>query len=783
MDQAGRCRRWAATWAVWLLLWSALLWGAAPAGATALLASAGSGPAAGEALDGAVVVTPRVRAELVAHAPQGVVAGQSFQLGLLFEHAPGWHTYWRNPGDSGMATELHWQLPPGLQAEDIAWPVPMKLRIGELANYGYEQRVLLPVTVHVPPDWQPAAAAPARLFSTEPQQLQVRLEATWLVCKLECIPEQGSFVLDVPLQGSTSLFAQDFARASAAQPVVLDAAGSFAAAEGGRLRLRLRGLPPVLQGEQLEVFFEQPFVIEHGARAQAGWQQQWDGADWVADLPLSAQRAASPEKLALVITRLARSESGNWDPLTHDDARPRGWRVVVPVTAGWEQVAQDVAPSPELLRALAQNQVNVASVQGAQAGWSWRHWLGLLALALAGGALLNLMPCVFPVLAIKALGVARHGGSRAAQHCAALAYGGGVVLSFGVLGAAVLGLRAAGMQLGWGFQLQSPWFVAALALLFMLIGLALLGVFAIGWWLPAQLQGGAPARQSPLWQSFATGVLAVLVASPCTGPFMGAALGATLTLPAAAAMAVFVALGLGLALPFMLLVWFPPLLNRLPRPGAWMETFRNAMAFPMFATVAWLLWVLGQQIGINGMVAWMFALWAVAFALWLWSRRPTGSAAGRLVWLLAVLVPLLIGAWAAQQFAQAAQAPAPAAQAVQAQQGSWQPWSAQQQAEALRSGQPVFVDFTASWCITCQYNKMTTLSDPQVLAAFGAANVRLLRADWTRQNPAITAELQALGRTGVPTYALHVPGQSVQVLAEILDRDALLTQLRALRKQ
>ena len=375
--------------------------------------------------------------------------------------------------------------------------------------------------------------------------------------------------------------------------------------------------------------------------------------------------------------------------------------------------------------------------------------------------LLNLMPCVFPVLAIKVLGFARHTDDRRAHRRAGWAYTTGVVLSFLLLGAAMLGLRAAGAELGWGFQLQSPVVVASLAALFTLIGLNLAGVFEFGQFVPSSV-ASAQAR-NPLVNDFLSGVLAVVVASPCTAPFMGASLGLALGLPALQALALFAALGVGLALPYLVASLVPAFARWLPRPGPWMHTLRRMLAFPMFATVAWLVWVLGQQSGIDGagaLLALLVALSAVVWALTL--RGRTRLVLAPLVAALFVLLVAGIGS---------AIVTPPAALAAAAPGGTstrWQPWSEPQVAALTASGQPVFVDFTAAWCVTCQVNKKTTLSNSGVLADFDSRKVALLRADWTRRDPAITAALAALGRNGVPVYVLYRPGQTPLVMTEIL---------------
>ena len=351
--------------------------------------------------------------------------------------------------------------------------------------------------------------------------------------------------------------------------------------------------------------------------------------------------------------------------------------------------------------------------------------------ALVGGLILNLMPCVFPVLAVKVVGFARHGGDRRAHRLGGLAYSAGVVLSFLALGGLMLGLRAAGEQLGWGFQLQSPAVVASLAALFTVIGLNLAGVFEFGTLLPSSVSS-FEARH-PVADAFVSGVLAVAIASPCTAPFMGASLGFAVSLPPAQALPVFAALGLGMALPYLLASWVPTVARALPRPGAWMDTFRKLMAFPMFATVAWLVWVLGQQSGIDGAGALLALL--VTLSLAVWALGLAGRArlvVGAVALALLALVGWLVGPQVTRL--------APPVQAS-ANEGAWQAWSPERVAELVAQDRPVFVDFTAAWCVTCQYNKQTTLSKPEVMADFAARRVALLRADWTRRDPAITQAL------------------------------------------
>jgi len=424
------------------------------------------------------------------------------------------------------------------------------------------------------------------------------------------------------------------------------------------------------------------------------------------------------------------------------------------VSGAWPPVAQTGAMSPALEAALRGNAESTPPASTSLA-------LGAALLgALLGGLILNLMPCVFPILAMKVVGFTRHAADRRAHRATGLAYTAGVMVSFLALGALMLALRAAGEQLGWGFQLQSPLVVAALAALFTLIALNLAGLFEVGHFLPSRV--AALQARHPAANSFLSGVLAVAVASPCTAPFMGASLGLAIGLPASQALLVFGATGLGMALPYLAASVSPALAQRLPRPGPWMDTFRKLMAFPMFATVAWLVWVLGQQAGIDGAGTLLGLLIFLSMAVWALTLR------GRIRAVLAAMAGALFIALAWMSGA-SLDPPASAAQPVVTRDGPWQPWASARVDQLLNAGQPVFVDFTAAWCITCQYNKKATLERQDVLQALADKRVALLRADWTRRDPAITAALAKLGRTGVPVYVLYKPGAPPVVLTEVLD--------------
>lgn len=707
--------------------------------------------------DGSVVQNPELRAELVAYAPRGIGAGKPFSLGLLLEHQPQWHTYWVNPGDSGLPTELQWTLPTGAQVGAIDWPVPKKIKIGTLANLGYEGRVLIPVPVQF-----------EKGFNTSSDSLTVRLHATWLVCRQECIPQEGDFTLAIPLQGSTALHSDLFEAALQKRPVNFGGQVQSEFVPEG-LVLRLKGLPQGWQGKAIAAFPEAPSVFASpllpdpqdmvasssavGDKPLAAATQLWDGDTWAALFPFSPQRVGGPERLTFLL-----SYGGNSVHTTV--GAPGNW----PDNTGKAPITVPTAQTPA---------IGESGGPDIGTGATAVVFSGAVLAALVGGLLLNLMPCVFPVLALKALGLASAQGSANQRSAQAAAYTGGVLISMGVLGGLLLGLRAGGQALGWGFHLQSPTFIAALATLFTLICLNLMDLLDVSRLVPSRLAG--MQLHNPVTDAALSGVLAVVVASPCTAPFMGASLGLAMTLPSWQAMMIFVALGLGLALPYALVTNSQALARQLPKPGPWMEQLRRFMVFPMAATVLWLVWVFAHMTGLD--VAAILVAMLLCMSMCLWALHLPGRAA-LAFGSVALLLSLLTGGLA---FRVASQVDTTTL-SEQGNKGAnvWRNWTPQAAQEALASGHPVFVDFTAAWCITCQYNEQHVLSKLRVQQAFAEKQVVLLRADWTKRDAAISQALQQLGRSGVPVYVLLRAGRAPVLMSELLNTEELLATISAI---
>ncbi len=679
----------------------------------------------------AVVTTPQVRAELMAYAPQGLQAGQPLWVGLQLKHQPGWHTYWQNPGDSGLATQLNWQFPPGMKALELLWPTPRMIPVGNMVNHGFEDTVLLAVPVQFSKSYQA-------------DNNEIRLQADWLVCKQECIPQSGQFVLKLPTQSSIGDHSDSFETLIRSQPKALSPALQKASLDEQALKLSIQGLPSHVQGHDLKAYAQSPEVLASGLGLNGGGS--WQDGVWQINAALHRMRSTEPRQLGLLLVDETQTPAA-------------AWRVTLDIQGTWPKEAAAAPVVSSVPTSVAHTPAPATTVA----------LLTALIGALVGGLLLNLMPCVLPVLAIKVLSLSKTSASAAERRGIGTAYAAGVLVSMLGLALLVMGLRAAGSQLGWGFQLQSPVLVAGLSLLFTLIALNLAGLLEIrGNWsgnLAVQL------ARHPLADAFLSGVLAVVVAAPCTAPFMGASVGVAFTLPAWQGVLIFVFLGAGLALPFTLSAWLPATARWLPRPGAWMQVLRQALAFPMWLTVVWLLWVFARQTSSEAAALWLAVL--VLFTGLVWSLSLTVHLRH---WLSGFFFAALLGlVWLSQPLWQLSSVAQSANNTSEAQ---WQNWSEQKVQTALQQDQTVFVDFTAAWCVTCQVNKQSTLHNAQVLKAFADRNVLLLQADWTRQDPAISKALNALGRSGVPVYVLHVPGKSPLVLSELLTPDLVLQVLQ-----
>ena len=684
---------------------------------------------------GPVVKTEHVEAELLAER-EAMQAGKASAVGLRLRMADHWHTYWKNPGDSGLPTKIQWELPQGWKAGGIQWPYPKPLPVGPLLNYGYEDEVLLVSDITPAP-------------GTAPGRYPVKAKAEWLVCKDICIPEKGELDLTLAVAAAEGPVdpkkAIHFERARAQQP--FDPSGwKFESAMQGK-SLVVRLVPPAGAGlpQKVSFFPERELLIEPAAPQKLTREGN--------ALRIEMKLAEPPLAGVTEVKGVAVSDSG-WP------GNPRkAMAVDAPMVAALPAAAASTSQPPP--------GTSSSSVEGST-------WVAL-GFALVGGILLNLMPCVFPVLGIKVMGFVEHAhGDARAMRLQGWIFSAGVLVSFLALAGIMLALRAGGTQLGWGFQLQSPAVVMLLAALFFVLALNLSGVFE--WGAFAQSMTSNVSASGRYADAFLAGVLASVVATPCTAPFMGAAVGFTLTQSAASALAVFALLGAGMALPVLLLAHFPALLRKLPKPGAWMETFKQVLAFPLYATVAWLTWVLGAQSGNDAVLAMLAGLVLIAMAAWMYGRFEHSPGPWRAAVAVLLAAAGIAVAWPAPQAA--ANASSASAKPGEI---AWQDWSPEKVAELSAQGKAVFVDFTAAWCVTCQVNKRVALNNAAVVSAFADRQVVGLRADWTRQDPRITATLSELGRNAIPVYALYLPGEArPRLLPEVLTATIVLDEISKL---
>lgn len=697
-----------------------------------------------------------VKAALVA-ADASIQPGKPFTVALRFVHDPHWHTYWTNPG-TGLSTTLAWHLPPGFTASDIQWPAPHLLKDGSggIIGNGYEAELFLPVTITPPADLKPDTT------------VELSADANWLMCDELCVPGEATVKLSLPVAaGAPAPDAKwgekvratvaGLPRAEAgwnvtasrdAKNVTITVAPTGASA-AGRPEPVERPLPKNLYffSDDNLTAFDQPQTATDDGRGH-----------YTVTVPLAADAPKDATKLLGVLT----SESG-WLA----DGSLRGLRVDVPLAATTAPLTVKPLTSPKPGVGGSPTTPPPASSLG-----------GTLLLALVGGMILNLMPCVFPVLGIKILGFVNQSGHERGKVIAhGLMFALGVLLSFWTLAGVLAILRAGGSHLGWGFQLQSPAFVFVLAAAMLVFGMNMSGVFEIG--LSATSVGGELQTKSGLAGSFFTGVLATVVATPCSAPFLAPALGAALALSTLESFAIFTAIAVGLSLPYLMLSIFPAAVKVLPRPGAWMETFKQFMAFPLYATVGYLIWVLAGQTGDETFQNVLFGLVLIAMGVWVYGRwNAPGASAGRARFgVIGLLVLLAAGSWLG--WPQNAAAKSAAASASGAPEVVWEKWSPETVAKLRAENRIVYVDFTARWCATCQANKKLVFHNDEVLKKFKALNIVTLRGDWTNQDPAITAELAKYQRSAVPFNLIWKPGQDAPtILPELLTPGIVLDALK-----
>lgn len=670
---------------------------------------------------------PIVEARLVADVQQ-VALGEDFRIGVHQIMPEGWHTYWRNPGDNGLPIELKWSVPAGVEIGEISWPAPVELPLGEdIMDYGYRDEIVLPMPVRLAGD-----------FAGD--SLTLAADATWLVCEEICIPEERRLELTLPVGETAVRDEEGYWHIEAALERVPERADDIEAGisvASGRVVLDLSGgdfSDPAIAWRDLKFFPYETGLIRH-----------------------AGMRDVRPDEDHVLLLMEPGYRTGD----TIEE--PHGGVLVYEVEQDgrWQRRTAEIVAAPST-REIAL-QAGLAADGGGSGVSPNLAWLFLL--AFGGGLILNLMPCVFPILSIKVLKLvqAAHGGNGQVQR-QGLAFLVGVLGSFVGLAALLVGLREFGLPVGWGFQLQVPVVVAALAVLLFAIGLNLMGAFEVG----GRLMGvGAGLADKPgLRGAFFTGVLAVIVAAPCVGPLAAGALGLALTQPAPVVLLIAAALGLGLAAPFVLFSFAPGLLKFLPRPGAWMVTFRQFLAFPMFAAALWLVWVLSIQSGPAGVLFVGIAMVSLAFAIWAFERSS-------LVWKAVAAVALLTVAvstvWVARL---------PAAGSTQTAEAGHETWSRARVAELRAEGRAVFVDVTAAWCVTCQVNKIRVLSDARVQEAFERFGVVQMRADWTNRDETIAELIYEHGQAGVPLYLLYpAGGGAARVLPTVLTKDGLIAAL------
>lgn len=681
------------------------------------------------------VSTTNVTAQFISEYRR-VTPGATFGLILQLDIRKDWHTYWRNPGDSGQATSIKWQLPKGISASDIQWPFPERQYIGPVANYGYHGVANHLVMITVSNDWPVS------------KPVNITAKATWLVCKEECIPESGMLSLVLPSSEKNELadqYSSTFLGVRQQLPTSVDLLSHYQYQADKQIQFEFTLPEKITKSDRIEYF---PY-------------------DW------GVVKAPAPQAPVVESNRiLLTTEKGDLK-----FSSPLNGTVVV-TRENQPTLAYEIESS---LGVFSENTTGEFKVN-TQNDLDSFSFLGALIFALIGGVILNLMPCVFPVLSMKALSLVSHSGESSVvikRH--GMVYTLGILICFVVLGIALIAIKSAGQQIGWGFQLQSPVFVSAIIMVLFILGLSLSGYLEIGTSLMGT--GSGLADKGGYSGSFFTGVLAVVVATPCTAPFMGPAMGYALTQPPWIMFAVLLTLGLGLALPYLLLCFFPLLSRKLPRPGLWMQKFQQFLAFPMFATAAWLVWVLGQQTDMNRIFVLLVSLVAVVFTIWVYKN--TRQSRGVWAWIINVscllLILLLLGVNSSGNSVNEGSVKT-ASNSLNAEE-----FGTPVLMDLLQQGKPVFVNMTAAWCITCLANEKVALSSPQLNAYFKAKGITYLKGDWTQQDANISQYLELFGRSSVPLYVYYPAQQntdspdmrSARVLPQLLTVAAVIDSIES----
>lgn len=705
------------------------------------------------AVEGATVRTPHVTAQFLT-AEQSWSQAKEHRLAIYFDILDGWHVYWKNPGDSGIPTTVRWRLPAGVKIKSTDWPYPERIPYGPLTNFGYHESTAILFTVD------------HSEFRGAESAIRIEADVDWLVCKETCIPESGTFRISIPLDGKAAVDEKsaatiDHFTSRIPRPMRDKKIRAVAHPNWVVLTIPRANLSDSLK--DLDFFPEADLLLQHNNRPRFLVGKSFT------NIYMSRNSAAGekpPERFlgALVV--------GPDPTIAYEiDTRLRVSKkeITIPANAqvGGNQAgalgAHDSSPESSPMKA-----ENVGGI----------GLLKALLFAFLGGLLLNLMPCVFPVLAIKVLGFVKHAGSAKAK-LHGLIYGGGVLSSFVALGLLLVVLRAAGAQLGWGFHLQSPSFLSFLIMLLFAMTLNLFGFFEfMGSYMGI---GQRLTEGDSKLSSFFTGVLAVIVATPCSAPFMGTAIGASLTLPPVYTLLVFLFLGLGLAAPYVLLSALPQLAKHMPKPGAWMQTFREALGFPMLGTCIWLVWVLAQQAGANGVVIQLSAMALLVFAIWL-NRKVDSSFALPIT----VALVLLSVVFAVNGVGDAHDEMLKREKASGNKKYSFAtdliPWGTYSEAEIkdkVAAGKTVFVNFTAAWCLTCKVNERVAFASKEVRDLFKNGSAVGLIGDWTNRDPEITKALSRHNRLGVPLYLVYKPGKTEpEILPQVLTPQILLDALQ-----